>query len=103
MKNTYDTMTKEQLMEECFKKDIAIEAYLNQIKNDKYNMLTKSDIMVLFHCENDKALKILKIMYQMGYGNKIGKEYYVSKSSQEDFVNNNLFSAHNYCISYIFY
>lgn len=87
MKNTYDTMTKEQLMDECFKKDIAIEAYLNQIKNDKYNMLTKSDIMVLFHCENDKALKILKIMYQMGYGNKIGKEYYVSKSSQEDFVN----------------
>jgi len=74
LKNTYDTMTKEQLMEEC-------------LKNDKSNMLTKSDIMVLFHCENDKALKILKIMYQMGYGNKIGKEYYVSKSSQEDFVN----------------
>lgn len=83
MDNNYDTMTKEQLIKECSKRDNIIEAYIS-INNTK--MLTKSDIMKIFHCENDKALKILKVMYQMGYGNKIGKEYYVSKNSQEDFI-----------------
>ena len=42
--------------------------------------------MKIFHCENDKALKILKVMYQMGYGNKIGKEYYISSAAQINFV-----------------
>ena len=83
MDNNYDTMTKEQLIKECSKRDNIIEAYIS-INNT--TMLTKSDIMKIFHCENDKALKILKVMYQMGYGNKIGKEYYVSKNSQEDFI-----------------
>ena len=83
MKNDYDTMTKEQLIEECSKRDNIIEAmsYVN-----KAEMLTKSDIMKMFDCENDKALKILKVMYQMGYGNKIGKEYYISSASQINFV-----------------
>ena len=42
--------------------------------------------MEQFHCESDKALRILKMMFQMGYGNKIGKEYYVSLNSQLDFL-----------------
>lgn len=83
MDNNYDTMTKEQLIEECSKRDNIIEAYIS-INSTK--MLTKSDIMKIFHCENDKALKILKVMYQMGYGNKIGKEYYISSAAQINFV-----------------
>ena len=39
----------------------------------------KKDIMEIFHCESDKALKILKIMFQMHEANKIGKQYYVEK------------------------
>ncbi|MFR8222426.1 MAG: hypothetical protein ACLU9T_16070 [Blautia faecis] len=34
-----------------------------------------------------KHFWILKLMFQMGYGNKIGKEYYVSQKAQEDFEN----------------
>ena len=49
-------------------------------------MLCKNDIMEIYHCESNKALRILKLMFQMGYGNKIGKEYYISQKSQEDFI-----------------
>ena len=47
----------------------------------------KQDIMKIFKCESDKALKILKIMYQMHEANKIGREYYVSKDSLLQFLN----------------
>lgn len=46
----------------------------------------KQDIMKIFKCESDKALKILKIMYQMKEGNKIGKEYYIDKDSLIQFL-----------------
>ena len=39
----------------------------------KYQVLTKTDIMSIYKCESNKALRILKLMFQMGYGNKIGK------------------------------
>ena len=42
--------------------------------------------MSIYKCESNKALKILKLMFQMGYGNKIGKEYYISLESQSDFL-----------------
>ena len=42
--------------------------------------------MALYKCESNKALRILKLMFQMGYGNKIGKEYYISKESQAEFI-----------------
>ena len=41
----------------------------------------KQDIMEIFKCESDKALKILKIMFQMNEANKIGREYYVEKQA----------------------
>lgn len=46
----------------------------------------KKEIMEIFHCESDKALKILKIMFQMREANKIGREYYVSKKALEKFM-----------------
>ena len=75
-------MTKEQLIEQCFNKDTAIE----ELKHNQLEIINKSDIMSLYKCESNKALKILKVMFQMGYGNKIGKEYYVSLNSQLDFL-----------------
>ena len=46
----------------------------------------KKDIMKIFNCESDKALKILKIMFQMREANKIGKEYYVEKDALKRFM-----------------
>lgn len=46
-----------------------------QAVNNKKNLLDvycKHDIMMMFKCESDKALKILKILYQMKLANKIG-------------------------------
>ena len=42
--------------------------------------------MIMFKCESDKALKILKIMYQMKMANKIGKEYYVERENLIQFL-----------------
>ena len=55
-----------------------IETTENESQIIYYN---KKDIMKLFNCESDKALKILKVMYQMKEANKIGKEYYVEKDA----------------------
>ena len=42
--------------------------------------------MSIYKCESNKSLRILNLMFQMGYGNKIGKEYYISLESQNDFL-----------------
>ena len=81
-------MSKEQLIQLCSEKDTVIEACVRTIKENQQKMLGKKDIMEIYDCENDKALKILKQMFEMGYGSKIGKEYYVSRKSQEAFVSN---------------
>ena len=60
-----------------------------EIKNNEKELLElycKNDIMKMFKCESDKALKILKIMYQMKMANKIGKEYYVKRESLIQFL-----------------
>lgn len=85
-KENYGTMTKQQLIEQCGEKDVAIRAYTELIKSTQTEILSKNDIMSMYHCESDKALKILKVMFQMGYGNKVGKEYYISRKQQEQFI-----------------
>lgn len=63
---------------------------MNEVKNTEKVLLDiygKNDIMKMFKCESDKALKILRIMYQMKMANKIGKEYYVDKESLTQFLN----------------
>ena len=57
-------------------------------KKDKLllDIYGKQDIMKIFKCESDKALKILKIMFQMKEANKIGKEYYVDRDSLLQFL-----------------
>lgn len=84
----YATLTKEQLMAVCIDKDAIIESCVKSLKTQCPKMLGKKEIMDVYHCESDKALRILKLMFQMGYGNKIGKEYYVSQKAQEDFLKN---------------
>lgn len=84
MSKIYDNMSKDELIAQCIDKDSQIDVYNSQIK--KYQVLTKTDIMSIYKCESNKALRILKLMFQMGYGNKIGKEYYISLESQNDFL-----------------
>ena len=61
-------------------------------KNSKINLVTndiyygKKDIMRIFNCESDKALKILKVIFQMKEGVKIGREYYVGKHTLDEFM-----------------
>ena len=38
----------------------------------------KNDIMEIFRCQSDKALRILKYMHQVHDAVKIGKEYYTT-------------------------
>lgn len=57
---------------------------MNEIESNEKKLIdvyNKHDIMMMFKCESDKALKILKIMYQMKMANKIGKEYYVEREN----------------------
>lgn len=84
MNKIYDEMSKDELIAQCIDKDNQLDYYINQLK--KCRILTKTDIMSIYKCESNKALKILKLMFQMGYGNKIGKEYYISLESQSDFL-----------------
>lgn len=79
----YEKMSKDELISQCIDKDKKIDYYTHELA--KCNILTKNDIMYMYKCENNKALRILKIMYQMGYGNKIGKEYYISLDAHNSF------------------
>lgn len=67
----------------------------NQVKKELLEIYNKKDIMKMFKCESDKALRILKIMYQMKVAIKIGKEYYVEKKALirflEDFQGEEIF------------
>lgn len=54
--------------------------------NKKIEIYGKQDIMNIFKCESDKALKILKIMFQMKEANKIGNQYYVERESLLQFL-----------------
>lgn len=84
MGNIYDSMSREELIAQCVDKDNKINVYIEQI--NQAQVLTKNDIMSMYKCESNKALRMLKLMFQMGYGNKIGKEYYISLASQNDFL-----------------
>lgn len=57
-----------------------------KMNKEPLDIYGKQDIMKIFKCESDKALKILKIMFQMKEANKIGKEYYVDKYTLIEFL-----------------
>lgn len=77
-------MSKDELIAQCVDKDKQIDMFLSQLK--QIQILTKTDIMNIYKCESNKALRILKLMFQMGYANKIGKEYYISLDAQREFL-----------------
>lgn len=84
----YDALSKEELIKLCSDKDLMLDSCIKSLKLCQQKMLNKHDIMNIYKCESNKALRILKLMFQMGYGNKIGKEYYISQQAQEEFIKN---------------
>lgn len=49
-------------------------------------ILNKKDIMMLYNCRSEKALNILKFMFQTGFGNRIGKQYYITPEAHRKFL-----------------
>lgn len=58
---------------------------INMVKKENV-LYNKKDIMNIFSCESDKALRILRLLYSMIEATKIGREYYISKESFDQFV-----------------
>ena len=86
MGKQYEEMTKEELIEECRRKDIAISECMDRANNNATKIYGKTDIMSMYKCESNKALRMLKLLFQMGYANKIGKEYYLSSDNHKTFM-----------------
>ena len=58
---------------------------INMVKKENV-LYNKEDIMNIFSCESDKTLRILRLLYSMKEATKIGREYYISKESFDQFV-----------------
>lgn len=84
---TDNSMAAECLNKKRYDKSGEYELAEHGIIKTIYN---KDDIKMLLTCENDKALRFLKVLYQMKYAIKIGKEYYVKAEDFEKFINQHL-------------
>ena len=52
---------------------------MNNFDKNERIIYNKEDIMIMFKCKSDKALKILKFLYSINEAIKIGREYYIEK------------------------
>ena len=83
---------KQEVLEDTCNK--LVEMLKTKIKEEEkeddiqqVDLLTKEDISRMFKCENDKSLKIMRLLFEMRYATKIGKEYYIKKEDFEKFFN----------------
>jgi Asp-tRNA(Asn)/Glu-tRNA(Gln) amidotransferase B subunit len=76
------------IIEQNAKQDLRLIAQelIRQQTEDEQKLYNKEDIMNIFSCESDKALRILRLSHQMKYATKIGKEYYISKLDFKTFI-----------------
>ena len=63
--------------------------FTNEVSLDDKQLIIygKKEIMELFGCESDKALRILKFMCQVNDAMKIGREYYATEAQLRRFLN----------------
>ena len=52
----------------------------------RLKMYNKQEIMEIFSCEDQKALKLMHVMHSMSYAVKLGREYYVREERLFEFV-----------------
>ena len=74
-------------MNEYEQKIQALEEEVRALK-DGSRMLGKKDIMEIFGKGSDFALRFLRVAKASGYGVKVGKEYYIKKTSYEKMMAN---------------
>lgn len=60
---------------------------MNNFDKNEIIIYNKEDIMIMFKCKSDKALKILKFLYSINEAIKIGREYYIEKNNLMQFLN----------------
>ena len=80
----------ERVVELCRSEKLEQEKLITRIleaKDIKNELLGKDDIIKIFKCENEKALKILRVAFDMQYATRIGKEYYIEKTKLDEFMN----------------
>ena len=80
----------ERVVELCRSEILEQEKLITRIleaKDTKNELLGKDDIIRIFKCENEKALKILRVAFDMQYATRIGKEYYIEKTKLDEFMN----------------
>lgn len=53
------------------------------------DVYTVDDLEALFKCKRQKAMNIMKFMWQTKYATQLGKQYYVSRDRLYDFMNDN--------------
>ena len=88
-KNILTEEDKKEIIEFIIKNNVKkhvveITREINKVqRQEEQKLYNKEDIMTIFSCESEKALKILRLAHQMGYTLKMGKEYYISR---EDFA-----------------
>ena len=46
----------------------------------------KADIMRVFKCKSDKALRILRLAFSMRLASKAGNEYYMTQKDYKEFI-----------------
>lgn len=63
-------------------KDIA-DKLLEKVESGQAPLVGKKDIMKFFGKESDFALRFLRTARLMGYGIKVGKEYYIKREEFE--------------------
>lgn len=81
----YVTKNKE-LEKEIKELKINLE-YYKKIKGEQVSVLTKNDIMHIFDVKSEKALLILKYLFQQKKGVMIGKSYYTDQKGLEFIFN----------------
>ena len=63
-----------------------IEQNKKETQDAPLEMYGKKDIMGAFECKSDKALRILRLAYNMKFATKLGNEYYIKKEDFGDFM-----------------
>lgn len=86
-----ETPEVSKTIEKDKKQDELVEKIVKRLKEEtrtqEIELLTKEDIIEVFKCENDKALKIMRLAFEMRYATKIGKEFYIKKDDFDKFIN----------------
>ena len=82
--NLYKRYEYFELLEEFPDTDLENNSFECDIDFEK-SIFNKEDIILLLNCKSDKALKFLKLCFDMKYAIKIGNQYYIKRDDFDRF------------------